>query len=98
MDKYRFSPKLLIGLLIAAFFGISLLFRIALPYDQIFSGEWVKFSSVDAYYFMRLVDNMVYNFPSLTEFDPFFIYPGGTSVGEVNYFYRILSGVIPVFL
>jgi oligosaccharyl transferase (archaeosortase A-associated) len=94
MDKYRLSPKLVIGLLIVIFFGISLLFRISLPYDRIFSGEWVKFSSIDAYYYMRLVDNMVHNFPNLTDFDPFFIYPGGASVGQINFFYQLLSGVI----
>ncbi len=94
MDRFKFSPKLLIGILLVIFFGVSLIFRITLPYDQIFSGEWIKFASIDAYYHMRLVDNLVHNFPNLTEFDPFFIYPGGHGVGSIHFFDWLLSGII----
>jgi len=94
MNASRLSPKLCIGLLIVAFFGISLSFRVFLPYDQVFGGDLVKFTSIDAYYHMRLVDNLVHNFPVLTSFDPFFIYPGGISTGGIHFFDWLLACVI----
>jgi dolichyl-diphosphooligosaccharide--protein glycosyltransferase len=90
----RLTPKIVIGALLAIFFGISLIFRTVLPHDQIFVGDWIKFSSIDAYYHMRLVDNLVHNFPSLTSFDPFFIYPGGINVIGVHFFDWLLAGVV----
>ena len=94
MGKYKFSPKILIGLLLAIFFIGSLILRISLPYDQVFGGDWIKFTSIDAYYHMRLVDTLVYNFPSLTHFDPFFIYPDGINVSGLHFFDWLLSGII----
>ncbi len=90
----RLTPKIVIGALLAIFFGISLIFRTVLPHDQVFIGDWIKFTSIDAYYHMRLVDNLVHNFPSLTGFDPFFIYPGGISVTGVHFFDWLLAGVV----
>jgi len=97
MKTIKFSPRLLIGIIITLCFGISLIFRICLPYDQVFSGDWIKFTSIDAYYQMRIVDNMTYNFPHLTDFDPYLIYPGGGGFGEIHFFNWLLSGVNWVF-
>ena len=72
--RNRFSPALLAGLMVALFFGISLFIRVYLPYEHVFSGEWIRFTSVDAYYQMRLVDNLVHNFPRLIDFDPYVQY------------------------
>ncbi len=94
MDKCKFSPKILIGILLFIFFGVSLILRIVPPYDQIFVGDWIKFSSPDAYYYMRLVDNLAHNFPTITAFDPFFIYPGGGVVGGVHFFDWLLAGIV----
>jgi len=94
MERFKLSPKLFIGILIAIFFGISLIFRVFLPYDQIFVGDWIKFSSIDGYFYMRLVDSLVHNFPDLTHFDPFFIYPGGHGVGGVHFLKLLLAGFI----
>ncbi|OGO00274.1 MAG: hypothetical protein A2Y90_00955, partial [Chloroflexi bacterium RBG_13_52_12] len=92
--RLKFSPKLLIGLLITIFFGIALFIRIYYPYDQVFVGDWIKFTTNDAYYQMRLVDNMVYNFPHITAFDPYLIYPGGGGYGSIHFFNWLLSFVI----
>jgi oligosaccharyl transferase (archaeosortase A-associated) len=97
MTKSRLTPKIVIGALLALFFGISLIFRIDLPYNQIFIGDWIKFSSIDAYYHMHLVDNLVHNFPALTSFDPYFMYPGGISVTGVHFFDWLLAGIIWMF-
>jgi len=90
----KINPWLLIGVLIAIFFGVSLLFRVSLPFDQVFSGEWIKFTSVDAYYHMRIVDNLVHNFPHLMSFDPYYIYPGGHWMGGTYFFDWLLAGII----
>ncbi len=83
------------GLLLASFFGIALYLRIALPYDQVFSGDWVKFTGVDAYWHMRIVDNLVHNFPHLNSFDPYMAYPGGGGTSYLfPFFDYLLAGVI----
>ncbi|MCJ7604516.1 MAG: hypothetical protein MUO19_00585, partial [Dehalococcoidales bacterium] len=69
--------RLIPGFLVAAFGVVSLLIRVLFPYDQVFTESAVKFTSIDAYYHMRLIDTLSVNFPNLTEFDPFFIFPGG---------------------
>jgi len=91
----RLPPELLITVIILAlFFVIALFIRVYLPYNQVFSGEWIKFTSVDAYYHMRLVDNLVYNFPQLTNFDPYLLYPNGTQIDNIHFFDWLLAGII----
>ncbi|MBA7505293.1 hypothetical protein ES706_03959 [subsurface metagenome] len=90
----KLSPRLLIGIIVALFFGVALYFRVCLPYDQVFGSEWVKLTGVDAYYHMRLVDNLVHNFPHLTGFDPYFIYPGGRGIGSISFFDWLLASII----
>ena len=60
---------------------VALWLRVVLPYDAVFTGEWVKLTGIDAYYYMRLVDNLVQNFPQLTQFDPYMQFPGGAVTG-----------------
>ncbi len=94
MNLSKLSPKLLVGVLLVLFLAIALYFRVYLPYDKVFSGDWIKFSGSDIYNHMRLVDNLVYNFPHLTTFDPYMIYPGGAQVAGINFFERLLAGII----
>ncbi len=97
-DHKQFSPELLTGLTLVFFFGLALFLRIYLPHDQIFGGEWVKFSGVDAYYHMRMVDNLVHNFPHFFTFDPYLFFPKGAlptgGLGDVYLFDWLLAGVI----
>ena len=94
MSQSRLSPKLVAGIIVALFFGVALYLRIVLPYDQVFSGDWIKFTGVDAYHFMRQVDNLVHNFPHLMSFDPYMRYPHGSQLSGLNFFVYLLSGVI----
>jgi oligosaccharyl transferase (archaeosortase A-associated) len=89
----KLSPRLICGILLALFFGVSLCLRVCLPYDKVFTPEWIKFTSVDAYYHMRLVDNLVHNFPNLLTFDPYLIYPGGGSIGGFHFFEQFLASI-----
>jgi len=93
MSLTRSSPKLIAAIIVALFFGVALYLRIVLPYDQVFSGDWIKFTGIDAWYHMRIVDNLVHNFPHLNSFDPYMLYPGGG--GPVRPFFDyLLAGII----
>lgn len=52
-------PRLTVAFLVALCVAGALLLLIYLPYDKIFSGDFIKFSGADVYYHMRLVDNLV---------------------------------------
>lgn len=82
-----------IGIIVGVFVAIALFLRIALPYNDIFVGDWVKFASNDGYYYMRLVDNMVANFPHLLTFDQYLVYPNGESVGAYYLFARLIATI-----
>jgi len=72
----------------------ALWLRIVLPYNQVFVGDWVKMTGVDAYYYMRLVDNLMKHFPQLTQFDPYLQYPGGWLTGYAPNFFAYFMGAI----
>jgi oligosaccharyl transferase (archaeosortase A-associated) len=91
MSQGKFPPRLTVAIIVALFFGLALYLRIALPYDQVFSGDWIKFTGVDAWYHMRIVDNLVYNFPHLNSFDPYLIYPTGSGVVRPFFGYFVAS-------
>ncbi len=97
MSKLKISPGLLTGILVAlssfAAFGI----RVFLSYGEIFKGDWIKYASADAYFFMRLVDVTAVNFPNLTAFDPFNTFPGGNAVAGTNMFVRMMAGIASLF-
>ncbi len=80
--------------MLTLFFGIALCLRIYLSYDQVFGSDWIKFTGIDAYYHMRLVDNLLHHFPHLNAFDPYTFYPNGTIVGWPPFFYWFLAGII----
>jgi len=94
VSRTRFSPKLVAAIIVALFFGVALYLRIALPYAKVFSGDWIRFTGVDAYYHMRIVDNLVYNFPHLNSFDPYMLYPGGGGPSGYPLFDYLLAGII----
>ena len=94
MKLGKLSPKLIIGLLITIFFGVSLAFRTLPPFDTVFGGDWVRLTSIDGYFHMYIVDNLAHNFPTLTDFSPYFIFPGGSAVGNVYFSDWLLAGII----
>ncbi|MCX6009111.1 MAG: oligosaccharyl transferase, archaeosortase A system-associated [Chloroflexi bacterium] len=93
MNQNRFSSGLIAGIIVALFFGVALYLRIALPYDKVFVGDWIKLTGNDAYFFMRLVDNLVHNFPHLNSFDPYLLYPGGGGPGSLTFFAYFLASI-----
>ena len=81
-------------LLLLVIILVALWLRIVLPYNQVFVKDWVKMTGIDAYYYMRLIDNLMKHFPQLTEFDPYLQYPGGWAVGAVPDFFAYFMGAI----
>jgi dolichyl-phosphooligosaccharide-protein glycotransferase len=88
-----FNSRFIAGVLLALFFGIALYLRIVLPYDKVFVGDWIKFTGVDAYFFMRLVDNLIPNFPHIASFDPYFLYPAVSSASSQTLWPYLISGI-----
>jgi dolichyl-diphosphooligosaccharide--protein glycosyltransferase len=80
--------------MLTLFFGIALCLRIYLDYDQVFGSDWIKFTGIDAYYHMRLVENLLHHFPHLNAFDPYTFYPNGTIVGWPPFFDWFLASII----
>jgi asparagine N-glycosylation enzyme membrane subunit Stt3 len=76
-QKRTLPPIVIVGIILAALCGISLYIRIALPYDHIFVNGGVWFRETDAYYYMRNIENLFYNFPHFNSFDPYMLFPGG---------------------
>ncbi len=97
MKISKLSPKIIIGILVAVIFGIALLLRIVIPHEQAFNGELVKFTSIDAYFYQRILDNMSFNFPHFMSFDPYFIYPGGHMLTDIFFPDWFMSGLVWLF-
>jgi oligosaccharyl transferase (archaeosortase A-associated) len=81
--------------ILAIIVAVALWLRVALPYGQVFVNDWVKLTGVDAYYYGRMVDNLASHFPNLTQFDPYFIFPGGANnTIQPNFYAYLISGII----
>ena len=87
--------SILIGLLITSFFAAALYLRIAFSYDVVFGGDTVRYTGVDAYYHIRIIDNLAHNFPHLSSVDPYMIYPGpGGTSSSFPFFDYLVAGII----
>ena len=80
--------------LLALIFLLSLVLRMAIPWEQVFVGNWVKFTDNDAYFYVRLLDNLSQHFPLLSSFDPYYIYPGGRDLSGQPLFFVYLMGLL----
>ncbi|MBI2869873.1 MAG: oligosaccharyl transferase, archaeosortase A system-associated [Chloroflexi bacterium] len=85
---------MLTGAVLLVLAGMSLFLRVFFSFDQVIAEEWVKFSGVDAYWHMRIIDNLVRNFPNLIHFDPYNIFPGGEFLDKIHFFDWFLAGLI----
>ncbi|MBW6518486.1 MAG: oligosaccharyl transferase, archaeosortase A system-associated [ANME-2 cluster archaeon] len=61
-------------------FALALYIRTVLPYDAVFRGGIVGFAADDAVFHMRLVENLLKNFPHRIWFETFTLYPYGQSI------------------
>lgn len=74
------------GVALALIFGFALFLRTYFPYHNVFTGTWVRFQYEDAYYHVRLIENLSYHFPHRIHFDPFTFYPHGQAVYFAPFF------------
>ena len=88
------SQSIICAAILALAFLVSLALRTAVPWDQVFTGGWVKFTDNDAYFYVRLLDNLSSHFPLLGSYDPYGIYPGGRDLGGQPLFFVYLMGFI----
>jgi len=93
-QRRKIPPIAIVGIILAALFGLSLYIRITLPYDQIFVGDWVWFRETDAYFYIRNIENLVHNFPHFNPFDPYILYPGGGGGLVRPFFPWFIAGII----
>jgi len=92
-QKSKLPPAAIAGIVLLILCGISLYIRIALPYDQVFVNGSVWFRGTDAWYHMRLIENLVHHFPHIIEFDPYTFYPHGTTVPWPPFFDWLVAGI-----
>jgi oligosaccharyl transferase (archaeosortase A-associated) len=91
------TKKIVVILLLILIFSIAFIIRAILPYHDVFVNNWMKLDGNDAYYYMRLVDSYVYNFPNFNTFEPFLRFPDGLNTGTVNLFAAIMAFLIKLF-
>lgn len=87
----RLKPKLITAAILTLFFAFALFLRVYLCYDNVFTTVGIKFTSNDSYFFMRLVDNLVHNFPNYTGADPYLQYPVYSGKVVINFLVWILA-------
>lgn len=97
MNKLKLPSSVLTGILVAVIAAIAFILRTVLSYSQIFKGDWIKYSSADAYYQMRLADNMAFNFPRASNFDPYLLYPGGVDISGSHLYNDLIACVSSLF-
>ena len=90
-------PAIITGIVLLILCGISLYIRIAYQYDRVFVDGAVWFKGVDAWYHMRLIDNLLQHFPYRIQFDPYTFYPYGDHLGWPPFFDLIVAGSIKLF-
>src|SRR5450756_1814058 len=71
----RLKPKSPYGPVMLLIFGIALFLRAYPPQGSVFGSGWTKFSEVDPWYHVRLIENLVQHFPHRIVFDPYTFYP-----------------------
>lgn len=93
VDKTGQGQRLITITFLVLTFVTGLCLRIIPPYTKLITDQWIKFSGTDAYYHMRLVDNLVHNFPHRIVFDPYTFYPQGTIVNWPPFFDWLIGGI-----
>ena len=91
MEKARFPDWVFTLVALVVAFAAALFLRVVPPFSSVFAGPDIRLTGIDAYFYMRLVDNLVHNFPLLMRFDPYGSYPAGFDLSNVPAFYAYLT-------
>ncbi len=89
LEKYWHLPFILISVL------LSLKFRILNPWNSVFTWT-VRLGGNDPWYYYRLIESTIHNFPNRIWFDPFTHYPYGsyTHFGPFLVYLGTISGLL----
>ncbi|MDO9542337.1 MAG: oligosaccharyl transferase, archaeosortase A system-associated [Kiritimatiellia bacterium] len=74
---YRLIKKSFAFFFVSAAFCLAALIRIVPPYDRIFTEQGIRFAGTDAYYHIRLIENLLRHYPHRITFDPYICFPTG---------------------
>ncbi len=93
--KLKITPgKLITALVVVAIGVLGLYLRTGPPHDAVFTALGVKYTGIDAYYHMRLVDFMSVNFPWLPVIDPYLSYPIDHGLVGTHFFDWLIGLVV----
>jgi oligosaccharyl transferase (archaeosortase A-associated) len=81
------------AILLIAIFVVALCIRVIPIYSTVFSGDTVKFTTNDAYYYVHQVDNITQHYPNLSFIDPYLNYPKSMELGPMNFFIYFTGGI-----
>ena len=96
MNEKKSFSYLITGIVVTLFFALAIGFRIVFPYESVFVGDWIKFTGTDAWYHMRIIDNLAFNFPHLNSVDPYLLYPNPMSIGTYPFYDYFAAAIIQI--
>jgi len=91
MEDKQTEKKVLVVL--AGIFVASLFLRVVLPYKHVFTDSGVIFLGSDAWYHMRLAENMAHNLPWPMLYDSYTLFPQGMAVATPPLTTWLIAGV-----
>ena len=62
---------------VSAAFCLAAIIRIIPPYGRVFTEQGIRFAGIDAYYHIRLIENLLRHYPHRINFDPYICFPTG---------------------
>jgi len=91
VEDKQTGKKILVVL--AGIFAASLFLRVGLPYNHVFTDSGVIFRGTDAWYYMRLAENMAHNFPWPMLHDSYTLFPLGMTVAVPPFTTWLIAGI-----
>lgn len=91
------SQNLIICILLGIAFIGSLYLRIIPLYEYVFPDGWVRFIGTDPYYHMAVIENLVHNFPKISEINPYLLYPEPMVIVRQEFFDYFVGTVARLF-
>jgi dolichyl-diphosphooligosaccharide--protein glycosyltransferase len=83
--------------ILVAIIGLSFYIRGILPWNATFANGVTGFATDDSVYHMRLVENLIANFPNRLTFDAFTQYPNGSLLSWGSFYDLIIGSLALIF-
>jgi len=94
---YFFKSNYFIYLVLFLIISLSLYIRAIIPWEATFSSGVTTFAIDDAVFHMRLVENLIANFPNRLTYDAFTVYPYGSVLSWGSLFDLIIGTLVIIF-